>query len=188
LKSAFDLLDIVARACEELGIPYAVGGSLAAMMYGELRLTTDIDVVVHLRPQDVPRLLARFPHPRYYRDEHAALEAIRTGSQFNIIDNETGLKADIFIAGDAISRLQVDNARRMETAFGGMVMVSPPEELILMKMKYYSFAWTEKHLRDISGMLDSPLQEIDEARIRSLAERHGLAHVWEAVQSRRARG
>jgi hypothetical protein len=188
LKIAFDLLALIARACEEHGIPYAVGGSVAAMMYGELRLTTDIDVVVHLRPGDVPRLLAHFPHPRYYRDEHAALEAIRTGGQFNIIDNETGLKADIFIADDEISRRQVDNARRMETAFGGVAMVSPPEELILMKLKYYSFAWTEKHLRDISGMLDSPLHDIDEARIQSLAEQHGLAHVWQAVQSRRARG
>jgi len=76
----------------------------------------------------------------------------------------------------------------METAFGGVAMVSPPEELILMKLKYYSFAWTEKHLRDISGMLDSPLHDIDEALIESLAEQHDLAHVWQAVQSRRARG
>jgi hypothetical protein len=161
---------------------------MAAMTYGELRLTTDIDVVVHLRPHDVPRLLALFPYPRYYRDEIAALEAVRTGGQFNILDNETGLKADIFIADDPISRRQVDNARRMETAFGGVAMFSPPEELILMKLKYYSFAWTEKHLRDISGMLDSPLHEIDEAMIESLAEQHGLGHVWQAVQSRRAQG
>jgi hypothetical protein len=96
LETAFELLDVVAAACEELGIPYAVGGSMASMTYGELRSTRDLDVILMLRPEDVPRLLARFPRPDYYHDEAAALEAVRSGGQFNIIDNERGLKVDVF--------------------------------------------------------------------------------------------
>ncbi len=67
-------------------------------------------------------------------------------------------------------------------------MFSAPEELILMKMKFYAYGWTEKHLRDIAGMLDRPGAGIDEARIAALAADHGLSHVWHSIQARRARG
>ena len=188
MKVAFDLLDLVARSCEELGIPYAIGGAMASMTYGELRTTRDVDVVVQLRGVDVPKLLSRFPLSDYYHDERDALEAVRTGSEFNIIDNRSGLKIDVFIANDDISDRQIANARRLPLPSGGTAMFSAPEELILMKMKYYSFAWTEKHLRDITGMLDHSGAEIDEARVSSLAAEHGLSHVWASVQTRRARG
>lgn len=188
MKVAFDLLAEVARACEELGIPYAIGGSMASMMYGELRTTRDVDVVVSLRGVDVPRLLARFPLSEYYHDHNAAVDAVRTGGEFNIIDNERGLKIDIFVAGDDISDQQIAHARRLPLPFGGTAMFSAPEELILRKMEFYSFGWSEKHLRDVVGMLNRPDAEIDEPRVAEMAAKHGLSTVWEAVQARRARG
>lgn len=188
METAFELLDVVAAACEELGIPYAVGGSMASMTYGELRSTRDLDVILMLRSEDVPRFLGRFPRPDYHHDEPAALEAVRSGGQFNIIDNERGLKIDVFVADDAVSREQVARARRLGTPSGGTAMFSPPEELIVMKLKYYAFGWTEKHLRDIAAMLGTPGADIDRARIAALAEEHGVAHVWKAVLQRIGRG
>jgi hypothetical protein len=41
----FELLQKVAEAFERLDIPYLVTGSVAAMAYGEPRLTNDIDIV-----------------------------------------------------------------------------------------------------------------------------------------------
>lgn len=188
MKVAFDLLEMVARACEDLGIPYAIGGSMASMTYGELRTTRDVDVVVSLRGVDVPKLLARFPLSDFYHDQRAALDAVRTGGEFNIIDNERGLKIDLFVADDEISELQIANARRLPLPFGGSAMFSAPEELILRKMEFYSLGWSEKHLRDIAGMLGRPGADIDEGRVAGLAARHGLAHIWAAVQERRTRG
>jgi hypothetical protein len=71
-------LELVARACEDLEIPYAIGGSMASMTCGELRTTRDVDGVASLRGVDVPRLLARFPLSGFYHDQQAALEAVRT--------------------------------------------------------------------------------------------------------------
>jgi hypothetical protein len=148
----------------------------------------DLDVILLLRPEDLPPFLARFPRPDYYHDEAAALEAVRSGGQFNIIDNERGLKVDVFVAADAVSRQQIARARRLGTASGGTAMFSPPEELILMKLKYYAFGWTEKHLRDVAAMLGTPGAEIDRERVAALAAEHGVTHVWEAVLLRIARG
>lgn len=61
MESELGLIDLVASICEELDLPYAIGGSMASMTYGEFRATSDIDVVVSLRPDDVPRFLDRFP-------------------------------------------------------------------------------------------------------------------------------
>ena len=46
---------------ERLGLPYCVTGSVAASVYGEPRLTADIDVVLLLKIGDLARLLTAFP-------------------------------------------------------------------------------------------------------------------------------
>ena len=42
---------------EQLNIPYAIGGSVAAMVYSEPRLTVDIDVMLDAQPEDLARLV-----------------------------------------------------------------------------------------------------------------------------------
>ncbi len=52
----FEPFLIFTRKFNELGLRYMVTGSVAAIYYGEPRMTNDIDVVVSLRPEDVLRL------------------------------------------------------------------------------------------------------------------------------------
>jgi hypothetical protein len=44
-----------------LGVRYIVSGSVAAILYGQPRLTHDVDFVVFLRSEDIPRLRDAFP-------------------------------------------------------------------------------------------------------------------------------
>ena len=48
-----DLVSLFVLPLEALGIRYMVTGSVAAMGYGEPRLTNDVDVVVDLSAGDV---------------------------------------------------------------------------------------------------------------------------------------
>lgn len=188
MESEFDLIDLVASICEELDLPYAIGGSMASMTYGEFRATTDIDVVISLRAEDVPRFLSRFPRPYYYHDAGAANEAVRSGGQFNVILSTEALKIDVHIAADEVARRQVARARRLKSPSGRPANFSPPEELILKKLEYFRFSSSEKQLRDITSMLRVAGDEIDRELIRSLAAAHGLGTVWEAVLARIERG
>lgn len=43
-----------------------IAGGIAAIVYGEPRLTQDIEVVVGLRPGDAQRVAAQFPEPAFY--------------------------------------------------------------------------------------------------------------------------
>ncbi len=56
-----ELLRYVVGALEKLGIRYFVTGSTASIFFGERRFTNDIDVVVDLDREDVPRFCAEFP-------------------------------------------------------------------------------------------------------------------------------
>ena len=44
------------RPLEVEQIPYAVTGSVASMVYGEIRLTADIDIVIWITPEDLPKV------------------------------------------------------------------------------------------------------------------------------------
>ncbi|HXI54408.1 MAG TPA: hypothetical protein VNH84_23000, partial [Candidatus Saccharimonadales bacterium] len=47
------------RPLNRIGVRYLVRGSVAAILYGEPRLTHDVDFVVFLRPEDVSRRCSR---------------------------------------------------------------------------------------------------------------------------------
>jgi hypothetical protein len=55
------LLNPFLEPLERLGLPYCVTGSVAASVYGEPRLTADIDVVLLLQVGDITALRAAFP-------------------------------------------------------------------------------------------------------------------------------
>ena len=61
-----DLIELFVQPLNRLGVRYLLSGSVAAMLYGEPRVTHDIDFVVFLRSQDVSRLSAEFPPPDFY--------------------------------------------------------------------------------------------------------------------------
>src|SRR5687767_13801721 len=85
------------------GISYMVTGGLAAIVYGEPRLTNDVDVVVQLSPTDPNRLSQAFDASEYYFQpvETVEAEAARqTFGHFNIVHIESALRADVYCVGD----------------------------------------------------------------------------------------
>ena len=52
------VLKLITRRLDVAGIPYMVTGSIAAGLYGQPRMTRDIDLVVHVEPADAERLAA----------------------------------------------------------------------------------------------------------------------------------
>jgi hypothetical protein len=73
---------------ERLTLPYCITGSVAASVYGEPRLTADIDVVLLLGAGNIEALRAAFPEATYYvpPDETLRLEIARSSrGMFNLI-------------------------------------------------------------------------------------------------------
>lgn len=64
--AAPEIVNFLIRPFNATGIPYMVTGGTAAILYGEPRLTNDVDVVVDLHPAEAERLLRVFDPADYY--------------------------------------------------------------------------------------------------------------------------
>jgi len=132
--TADEILREVVKTLEALDVPYAIGGSLASIAYGEPRATLDLDIVIDLKAADVDRLVARLDPAEFHLDAEQAREAIERRGQFNVIVPRAGFKIDFFVVGDDIERRQIEHRRRLPALPGLEAASSPPEELILKKL------------------------------------------------------
>jgi hypothetical protein len=179
--TAADLLRLVVVRLEEAGLDYAIGGSVASMVYGEPRATLDIDVIVTLDAEAAALLLDLFPAPEFYVSAERVDAVVRSGGSFNVIQPESGLKIDFFVVSDAIEERQIDRRLRRPVLPGLDAWFSPPEELILKKLEYLRAGGAEKHLRDIRSMLAISPEAIDVQLLEELVVRFGLEEAWERI-------
>jgi len=182
-----DLIELFVGPLERLGIRYLVTGSVAATLYGEPRLTHDIDLIAALGADDAERLAAAFPAASFYVPpvDVIAIEARRDlRGHFNVIHSESGLKADFYLAGrDELHEWAFRHAR--EYALGGLrVRLAPPEYVVVRKLEFYRDGGSEKHLRDIRAMLAVSADRIDRAALADWIRRRGLETQWSAVDER----
>jgi hypothetical protein len=78
-----------------------------------------------------------------------------------------------------------DLLRHIATAFERLgVPYASPEDVILKKMEYFREGESEKHLRDIAGVLRVQGDHLDRAYIANWATRLDLTDVWRSVLSR----
>jgi hypothetical protein len=160
-----ELIDTFIRPLISTGLPYAVTGSVAAMAYGEPRLTNDIDLVLQIKTADIPRLTAAFPGADFYLppSEVIASEIVRGNrGHLNIISQHSLLKSDIYIvSGDPLHRWAMDNVRIIDID-GLPIAFTPPEYLIIRKLEFFREGGSQKHLRDIAAMLEESSEIIDQ--------------------------
>lgn len=62
-----------------------------------------------------------------------------------------------------------------------MQIFSSPEDVIIMKMKFYKEGESEKHIRDITGILKVSGDIIDREYIENWANRLGLQDIWKTI-------
>jgi hypothetical protein len=186
----FELLCKVAEVLEKFCVPYIVVGSSASAAYGEPRFTNDIDIVVDLQPQHVESLCTEFPGPDYYLSRTAVESAIHKRFQFNLIHPASGLKVDFILSrADAYDRSQLQRAKTvMQPPLTRAVRFAAPEDVIIKKLEYFRLGESEKHIRDICGVLRTQGDRIDREYIRHWANEMGLNEIWDAVLARLAAG
>jgi hypothetical protein len=177
-----ELLERVAGILENLQIPYLVTGSVAAMAFGEPRMTNDIDIVAAVEHENVGGLMVAFPEEEFYISEDAIRDAVRHQTQFNIIHPASGMKIYIIIRKNTpFNDSRFSRIRRIKAGENFERNFAAPEDIILMKMHYYREGGSEKHLRDISGILKISGPEVDKDYIALWAEKLNLMDIWNLI-------
>jgi hypothetical protein len=182
-----EFFTLVLRSLEACGIPYMVSGSVGAMLYGEPRLTNDLDVVVEISAAQADCLRRRFPGEAFYLPSGEFIhEVIRRHGQFNIIHVESGSKADLIVRKTGeFARAEFDRRRPLEFADDFLAQTAAPEDIILSKMLAYRSGGSDKHLADILSILDISGTALDEAYLQRWIAKLELEPVWQLIQTRR---
>ena len=180
-----ELLRHVVGVLESLKLRYFVTGSIASIYYGEPRLTNDIDVVVDLPEQIVPEFCAAFSGDEFYLSDEAAIRAIRKYGTFNILHPSSGLKIDVIVPEKTLfNHHRFQRTKRVQAADGLESSFSSAEDVIVMKMEFFRQGGSDKHLRDITGILKLSGDRLDTDYIENWADQMGLETIWRTLRSR----
>jgi hypothetical protein len=180
-----ELLKFAIQTLERLNIPYAVVGSFASGVWGESRFTQDIDILIELHARDVQTLCNAFPGSDFYVSQTAANEAVIHHHQFNVIHPASGTKIDFMIAGNTPwVRAQLERRKRVPFFPDRDGAVAAPEDVILGKLVYYREGGSDKHLRDIMGILKFSGDLVDREYVARFAAQLGVADTWNAILSK----
>jgi hypothetical protein len=180
-----ELLHFVVDALERIGLRYFVTGSMATIFFGEPRFTNDIDIVVDLPADKIAQICAAFPSPDFYLSEDTVRRAVSRRGQFNIIHPTSGLKVDMMIPADSpFNRSRFARAKKIRPAPDFDATFSSAEDVILKKMEAYREGGSEKHLRDIAGVLKISGVHLDYGYLEDWADRLGTARVLTKILRR----
>jgi hypothetical protein len=183
-----DFLGRVTTILERIGLEYMVVGSLASTFHGVTRATQDIDIVVVLGQRQVRTLLDAFPPEQYYISETAARDAVRRRSQFNIIDMDTGWKADFVIQKQRPFSGHEMERRTRVTLMGHQLHIATAEDTIIAKLEWARVGQSERQLRDVAGILEVKGAALDTQYIDHWIAELGLEEIWERARSATAKG
>lgn len=176
---AGQVIGILAERLEAIGIPYFIGGSTASIVYGEVRTTRDVDIVIHVRGRKASDLVDAF-RDGFYVDEIAVKRAIETGDCFNVIHEHHFFQVDIFTPPESL-RLEEQFQRRRAVRLQFLdpprqVWLASPEDVILNKLEWYRTGNESSSLqyRDVLGVLKAQ-SELDVAYMQRSARELEIA-------------
>ena len=151
--SVGSVLRAIGEALDAAEIPWMVAGSVASSVWGEVRSTQDIDIVVVATRPSLVRLCRALPEARWYADADLAIDAAVRQSMFNVVDLETGWKVDIILQkGRAFSREEFGRRRRA-VVDGREIWIATPEDVLLAKLEWAKRTGSERQLRDAAGIV-----------------------------------
>lgn len=177
-----ELLAHARDVCDRLGLTYLVVGSTATIAYGEPRFTNDIDIVIDLPATQLDEFCAGFPAADFYISESAAADAIRRKAQFNVIHPVSGLKIDFIVLSDSPFDLSRRGRRRdLPVLEEGPTWFASPEDVVLKKLVYFKEGGSDKHLRDIAGVLQMQAEKFDREYVAKWAVELEVSDVWQQV-------
>lgn len=174
----------IVRILEEVQVPYMLTGSLAAAYYANPRATQDVDLVIELTGDQIDSLVAGFSAADLYVSRDAAREAFRTTGQFNVIDPESGWKADLIVRKNRPFSEVEFGRRRSATLLGLELALTSPEDLAIAKLEWSVLGDSELQRRDLVQLLESVGSTLDRKYVDDWVSRLGLESAWRTVLDR----
>ena len=82
------------------------------------------------------------------------------------------------------SRIELSRRSRRSIGSDCVAFTASPEDVVLAKMSFYKEGGSDKHLRDITGILRVSGIKIDREYILDWAQRLNLSEIWQMILTR----
>lgn len=109
--------------------------------------------------------------------------AVRRRGQFNVIDLETGWKADLIVRKQRAFSLEEFGRRQPAELEGVPVFLATAEDTVLAKLEWSKASGSERQLRDVAGVLRVAGDQLDNEYLERWA---GVLEVEEQLARARA--
>lgn len=130
------------------------------------------------------RFIEAFTALGYYVYIDGILDPVIWHTPFNVIDAESGYKADFFLVEPTplqISLFERTQRVAYDTESNAQAIMYSIEAVIVYKLKYFQEGRMPKHPRDILAMLDIHHQTIDFEYIAYWAHETGVLDIWHEI-------
>jgi hypothetical protein len=142
------LLEAIARGLERLGVPYMLIGGQAVLLYGEPRLTRDIDVTLGVGPERLSELLEWVRGSGWQVLVEAPEEFVGKTMVLPCLEPVSGIRIDLIFSFSPYEQQALKRARRVPLG-GAQVCFASLEDLIIHKM----LAGRPRDLEDLRSVL-----------------------------------
>lgn len=128
------------------------------------------------------QIVAEFSAAGYSVDRETALAALESRGQFNVIDLDSGWKADLIVR-KARPFSQAEFERRITASLLGVeVSLATPKDLLLARLEWAKLADSALQRRDVLQLLERSLDRMDLEYIEHWVKELGLEAEWTRVQ------
>lgn len=178
-----ELISKIAIILDGLHIRYAVTGGYAVSIWGRLRATFDIDVIIELEKSEASALTdaLREISRMSFIDKDLLLEAIERKDEFQFIDVESGIKIDFWVLKDDLFSREKMNRRIARSIEGKMVYFLSPEDLILSKLLWSKESESEQQLGDVASIIRIQRGKLDWKYLKKWAKEHSTLTILEQL-------
>jgi hypothetical protein len=149
----------IQKQLSDAGISSAVIGGLAVAIWGEPRLTRDVDMKVLLQRDQADHLLSVLEPDYTFLSNTPKQTLQRMGMLF--VENIAGLRIDLLLADTPFDVQAIQRGRSVEIQPGQNITVCTPEDLILYKM----ISTRPRDYEDVRGVVRRQGQNLDDSYI-----------------------
>lgn len=163
------------------GIPFMLTGSVAGAFYGAGRATMDVDVVIDPDASRLQAFVDRIESTGAYVSADAAREALAHRTMFNVVDPETGWKADLIVRKDRPFSEGEFRRRTSADFYGVPIDVATIEDLVIAKLEWAKAGESTRQLEDVRELIRVAGGELDREYLRRWIASLRLEQQWAAV-------
>lgn len=173
------VLKLVVDKLNKLQIPYVLTGGLAVSYWGAPRTTHDIDIIIEIDSSKTDSIIQAFDK-EFYISREGIEEMLLHGMPFNLIHHKTGIKIDFWPVDRTDPHKVLEFSRALkQKIFGQQISIITPEDLIIVKLKWYQDSESSRHLEDVKSILKISKVTID--YIKQWAFKQGTLEIFNRI-------